>query len=234
MNGRICRALAIIALAGGAVIATGANATAQIRTGMYGAANYNTASAPLQDFIAGIGGGPFSSNDFSGATGVGAYAGVFGEYIIDDRLAMSLRASYDQRNVEKESNGSKLTARISYTTIEPGIRVNLANSPLHLMIGPSMAIKLSGTYNYAARTTEPAQDVTNGRIPNVRQVVFGGWTGFGYDFTLNRPGTSVAMYLTPFIEGSYMIDQIDPLDPADGSVLNTLTGRLGLQVGMQF
>jgi len=234
MNGRICKALAIIALAGGAVISTGTDATAQIRFGLYGAANYNMVDAHMQDFIAGIGGGPLSSNDFTGATGVGAYAGLLGEYMIDDRVATVLRASYDQRNAQVESNGSKLTTHLSYITLQPGLQVNLGNSPLHLMVGPTMGIKLSGNYSYAARTTEPAADVNNGRLQNVRQVVFGGWGGLGYDFTLNRPGTQAALFLTPFIQGDYLIDQIDPTDPASTAVMNTFTARLGLQVTMQF
>ncbi|HVZ41881.1 MAG TPA: outer membrane beta-barrel protein [Candidatus Kapabacteria bacterium] len=234
MNGRICKALAIVALAGGAVLTTATDATAQIRFGMYGAANYNTIQAHMQDFIPGIGGGPLSSNDFNGSTGIGAYAGLLGAYMIDDRVATVLRASYDQRNAEMETNGSKLATHLSYITIQPGIQVNLGDSPLHLMVGPTMGIKLAGNYTYTAPVTEPSQDVNNGRINNVRSVVFGGWGGLGYDFTLNRPGTQAALFLTPFIEGDYLIDQIDPVDPASTAVMNTLTARLGLQVTMQF
>lgn len=235
MNGNIRKALAIAALAGGVLMATTTQAPAQIRTGMYGALNYNVESGSMEKFIPGIGGGPLSTNDFSDPTGIGGSAGVMGEYIIDDRVAMSLRASYDQRNTEKESNGSKLTTRLSYLTLEPAVRISMGYTPLHFVVGPVMAFKLQGTYSYDANNlAEPASDVTNGRIPNVRSVAFGGRAGFGYDFPMNRPGTMVAMFLTPFVEASYLVDQIDPVDPASTDVTSTLTARVGLQVAMQF
>jgi hypothetical protein len=234
MNGRICKALAILALAGGTVLATSINATAQIRTGMFGAVSYNTTSASMQHFITGINGSPLAPNDFSGGSSVGGYAGALGEFMIDDRVSLSLRAAYDQRNVEVESNNNMLTARLSYLTIDPGVRVTVGPSPLHVVVGPTMAFKLSGKYTYDSRSVEPASDVTNGQIPNVRPVAFGGWAELGYDFTLNRPGTVVAMYLTPFIQANYLVDQVDPYDAGDASVMNTLTGRLGLQVTAQW
>ncbi len=234
MNGSIRKIIAMAALVGVAVIAAGTDGSAQIRTGMFGGINYNMTSASLQNFIPGVGGGLFTSNDFSDATSVGGYAGAIGEYGIDDRLGLSLRVSYDQRNAEKESNGNKLRARLSYMSIEPGVGMRMGYTPLKITVGPIMAIKVAGTYTYASGSVEPGQDVTNAKLNNARPVVFGGRMALGYDIALNQENSTAGMYLTPFIEGNYLVDQVDPNDPASTEVMNTLTARAGLMVTMGF
>lgn len=229
MNGIIRKAFAIIALAGVAVIASGSSASAQIRAGMFGALNYNTVSADMGAFIPGISGG---SNDFSGASGTGAYAGAIGEYAIDDRLGLSLRVSYDQRNFEQTSNGNVLKGKFAYTTIEPGVGIRVGDIPVKFIVGPVMSVKLTSAYSYASASSEPAQDVNNARIGNARQVVFGGRAALGYDIPLNKTNAVAGAYLTPFIEANYLIDQVDPMDPASDASMNTLSGRAGLQVTM--
>lgn len=234
MNGSIRKIIAIAALVGVAVIAGGADVSAQIRTGMFGGINFNMTSASLQNFIPGVGGGLFASNDFSDATSVGGYAGAIGEYGIDDRLGLSLRVSYDQRNAEKESNGNMLRARFAYVAIEPGLGFRVGYTPLKLTVGPVMAVKVASTYTYASASAEPGQDITNAKLANARQVVFGGRLALGYDIALNKENSTAGVYLTPFVEGNYLVDQVDPIDPASTSVMNTLTARAGLLITMGF
>lgn len=204
---------------------------AQWRFGILGGVNYNYVEAPLQRYIY-IGSDPFfTARDYTKASEIVPFGGVFAEYIFNRVLGVGLRASYDDRTVSKEVGGSTITPRIGYIAIEPALRLNIY-SGLHFNAGPSVNIPVRHVYDYTPVGNESGGPADDADLENMRDVSIGAWGGFGYDIPLNNG--ALRWYLTPFVEGSWLYDQKDA-DPALGNVepdkkWTTLTARAGIQV----
>ena len=240
MKRNLTRALALCALAATTSITAGTVLHAQgssnpLRVGIIGAANYNYVDAPAQEFVSIPNNPDFTSHDFSQAGGFEAYYGLVGEYLFNDMIGATLRATVDARCVEKEENGSTFTPKLLYINIEPGVRVNLGMPELHAMAGATVAIKGNATYDYSPRSGEPAQKVEDEDLRNVNDVAFGAWAGIGYDIRLNDNRDAIGWYVTPFVEANYLFDQKEADVPQqDEKMWNTLTGRAGLKLMVQF
>lgn len=240
MKRNVLNTLAALACAGAMAATFSSSALAQssnegLRVGIIAGANYNYVDAPTQKFVQTPANGNFTSRDFSGTSGFEVYTGLVGEYLFNDMLGVTLRASYDARCTEKEDNGATFTPRMLYVSIEPGLRVNLGMPELYVMAGGTVAITADAKYDYTPASGEPVQKVTDGELKNVEDVAFGGWLGFGYDIRMNDKRDNIGWYITPFVEGSYLFDQKDPDVAMDEDKLwNTLTGRAGVQVKVQF
>lgn len=239
MNRHLITALAMCALAA-TTVAIGTSAHAQesrnvVRVGIVGAANYNYVNAPTQNFVKVADNPNFASHDFSKAGGFEAYYGIMGEYLFNDMIGVTLRAAVDARCVEKEDNGSTFTPRLVYVNIDPGIRVNMGMPELHAMAGATVAIKGSAEYDYSPRAGEQVREIEGAEMENVRDVAFGAWLGVGYDIRLNDKSSDIGWYVTPFVEGNYLFDQKKAdVDLVEDTMWNTLTGRAGIQLKVQF
>lgn len=240
MNRNRTITLALCALAATAPVLTGNSAYAQecnheLRVGIIGAANYNYVDAPMQNFVKVTDNPSFANHDFSKADAFEAYYGIMGEYLFNDMIGVTLRAAVDARCVEKEDNGSTFTPRLVYINIEPGVRVNLGMPELHAKAGATVAIKGSAEYDYSPRSGEQAQNIEGAEMDNVRDVAFGTWLGFGYDIRLNDKASDIGWYVTPFVEGNYLFDQKEAdVDLVEDTMWNTLTGRAGVELKVQF
>ena len=205
-----------------------------MRIGVIGAVNYNYVDAPTQKFVTVASDATFANHDFSKAGMVEAYYGLVGEYLFNDVIGATLRATVDARCVEKEDKGSTFTPRLLYINIEPGVRVNLGMPELHAMAGATVAIKGSAKYDYTPASGEPAQKVEGAEMQNVRDVSIGAWLGFGYDIRIGDKRSDIGWFVTPFVEGNYLFDQKKPDAPLTDEKWNTLTGRAGVKLMVQF
>lgn len=241
MNRNNTTTLALCTLAAATALMAGNPAYAQqqdcaLRLGIIGAANYNYVDAPIQKFVNVPSDPNFANRDFSKADGFEAYYGLVGEYQFNDVIGATLRAAVDARCVEKENNGSTFTPRMVYINIEPGVRVNLGMPELHATAGGTVAIKGSAEYDYSSPGSgEPRQNIEGADLQNVRDVAFGAWAGLGYDIRVNGKNSPIGWYVTPFVEASYLFDQKDAdVAMPDDEYWNTLTGRAGVKVMVQF
>ncbi len=218
-----------------AMVSVIAQSNTGFRVGLLGGVNYNYVNAPTEEFVQVPNNTGFTLHDFSGASGLAGYGGVTGEYLFNDLLGVSLRATFDARCVEKEDGDAVFTPHLWYVGIEPGFRVNLGMPELHAIVGGTVAIKMLGEYDYEPGNAEGAQAIADQELQNVNDVAFGAWAGFGYDFRLTDENSGVGLYITPFAEGSYLFDQKEPdVEMADDEMWNTLTVRGGVQIKAQF
>ncbi len=209
---------------------------APVRFGIFAGANYNSAtvggnagySLPAQ-----ITPTPPALPD---GQGFGPYAGLMFEYnsAPDGFLGFQTRLGYDNRKVTldpPDANG-EVDATISYWAIEPALRFNLGGNNMHLTVGPGLQILEANSFDYNLPGVSEVDNVENGRL---NEVAYSLWGGFGLDIplgTMSDNGTR--WYLTPFLEGSWLVDQLDTdFEFGSDSTHNnwsTVTVRAGLQL----
>jgi hypothetical protein len=167
--------------------------------------------------------------EFPTATGTAPYFGLFVEYLGDGALALQLRASLDERRVDAENAGNELHVRLSYGALEAGIRWNAPLDNLYLIAGPSLAIPINYRYDVIWRNS--SNRLNDVEMQQVHSAAFGFWGGLGYDLPVYL-GSHSQWYITPFIEGSYMMDQKGSDIPGrvGSDEWNTFTVRGGIQM----
>jgi outer membrane protein OmpA-like peptidoglycan-associated protein len=199
------------------------------RAGVLGGINFNYIDAPTQRYVDVAGNPSFASHDFSKSNAFAPYGGVMAEYLFTRVFGLGLRATFDDRLVSKNVDGSEFTPQISYISFEPSVRLNIA-SGFHFNVGPVVSIPINKVYDYTPGSGEGATTLSNIDLKNVRDVAFGAGGGFGYDIPLNTGTSSARWYVTPFIEGSWLYDQKTPdIAQSDVSKWSTLTARAGIQ-----
>lgn len=204
---------------------------APVRFGVLGGANYNSV---------GVGGGTSlpipASPDLSDGTGFGPYGGLLFEYNpgLGEVLGVHARVGYDDRSALFEATGASVDAGVSYFAFEPAMQLNLGSPNFHFIIGPSLNVlaRNSFTVDTNGVTTE---NVEYGKL---NDVTFGMWGGVNYDIHLSEMSDEgTQWYLTPFFEGSWMVDQVKTegfeADNIDDS-WSTVTVRGGLQLKYGF
>lgn len=155
------------------------------------------------------------SSDLSDGQGIAPYFGIITEYTTDGVLGLALRLSADQRNAEMEdaqSDGSEarvFTARVSYLTIEPGMRFAIGSPNFSFTVGPALAVLLSAKYDYDVNGDDTQVEIGGRRIEHMNNVAFGFWGDLGYDIALRggEEGERTSIYLTPFLGASWLLDQ---------------------------
>jgi hypothetical protein len=200
-----------------------------VHFGIIGGVNYNTLNSDAGRFIQLPNMREGRLPEFPTATGAAPYCGLFVEYLGEEALALQLRASLDEREVNAENAGSELHVTLSYGALEAGIRWNAPLDNLYLIAGPSLAIPIEYRYNVDwANSRDHLNDV---EMQHVRNAVFGFWGGLGYDMPIYL-GSHSQWYITPFIEASYMMDQktSDTPGSAGNDEWNTFTVRGGIQI----
>jgi outer membrane protein OmpA-like peptidoglycan-associated protein len=223
------------------------------RFGVLGGLNYNLLGLGTQEF----GGEFYNQGDKVDGKGLGPYGGLLIEFNDGSRLGAHVRATYDSRygnaDLRREVNSpvlGEVGLNVAYLNIEPALRVNF-NPNFHLLVGPSLGIKIASKYDVdrgdfvgddsasVARTN--AIVAANGEdIYGMNNIAIGLWGGLGYDFLLNDESSSSRIYLTPFVEGSWIWDQrtgVSTVTPSTNNSTNeniddvwsTVTFRGGLQ-----
>jgi outer membrane protein OmpA-like peptidoglycan-associated protein len=197
------------------------------RFGVFGGMNFNIVGTGSQE-LQGIGTN-FSAantttgtNDIIDGTGLGLYGGGLVEYNSGKLLGAKLRVGLDDRRVRfndwdvPDATSTRFSARMTYVSVEPSLRLNLGSPDFHMIAGPLLSFKVATKYDYVPGRDETTPAVADQEIPNTNSFTYGVSGGFGYDININSKSTSgTKWYLTPFVEASYMMDQRDNTRPAD-------------------
>jgi len=230
-------------------IATSANAqqSSPWRFGIFGGMNFNIVGTGAQT-LQGIGtefdqAHQNGTTDIIDGTGLGFYTGLMGEYNPGGLLGAQLRAGLDDRrvgfndwDVTDPSGNTRFSARMTYFSVEPLLRVNLGSPDFHMTVGPLLSFKVSTEYDYIPGRDETSPGIKTGDIPNTSSFTYGVGGGFGYDININSKSASgTRWYLTPFIDASYMMDQRKnndrPTDRNDTWVTTSIRGGFQLKFG---
>lgn len=211
------------------------NEVAPVRFGIFAGLNFN--SVGVGGTIAAQDGIPATS-DLSDGTGLGPYGGIVMEYAPDDQvIGVHGRFGYDDRSAHfddaEAGEAPEVEANISYWSFEPAVRFNFSPK-LHMLLGPGIHALARNSLDFN-NTDTIASDVQYGRL---NDWAFSIWGGFGFDIPISdMSDNGNQWYLTPFIEGSWMVDQLrtglaagDNLDDAWSTV--TVRGGLQLKYGM--
>jgi len=225
--------LMAIGLIGSAQAQTPTYDGAKFRAGVFGGANFNSIGIGGNNVIEIPSGGSILGAGLSKGTGFGGYGGVLAEYNTGDIIGVHFRIGYDDRRATISNGGRDWATRLTYISFESGLRVNLASPDFALTVGPFISHNLTKSFDYTPAQTEGAIAISDGELQQVKPTTFGLWGGVSYDIGLNQPGSGLQWYLTPFFEGSWMIDQKTASTPTQDNladVWSTVSVRAGLQL----
>jgi outer membrane protein OmpA-like peptidoglycan-associated protein len=211
------------------------------RFGLFGGLNFNIVGAGAQALAAIPGDNFAQSNDIIDGTALGYYAGLMTEYNPGALFGFQLRAGLDDRRVNFNdwdvvgSSRTRFSARMTYISVEPLLRVNLGSPNFHLTAGPLLSFNIAAKYDWVPRD-ETSPNIVDQPIDNVNKFAYGVSGGLGYDILLNSKSASTTKwYLTPFAEASYMMDQRQNSFPGqdrnDTWVTTSIRGGFQLKVG---
>jgi hypothetical protein len=235
------------------LLATGNRASAQIRPadrgefriGAIAGLNWNYVDIGAQEFIEAPEGSTMPTYSFIRSQGFAPFVGLQADYDLNRVLGLHARITYDGRNISNDRSGGQLNARLSYLTLEPGLR--LTNSPqsrIFLMAGPSLHFNIGHSYDFTPAYPEDPS-VHDAEIEYVNTVAYGLWLSIGMDVPFGIEPGGAGWYIAPFIEASYLFDQIayeegevDPV-PNQGAEeeyheWGTITFRSGIGVKYSF
>jgi outer membrane protein OmpA-like peptidoglycan-associated protein len=218
------------------------------RFGIFGGMNFNIIGTGAQT-LALIGNEQFAQEHVNGTTdiidgtGLGFYTGALVEYNPGTLFGGQLRVGLDDRRVKfndwdvaNPSTNTRFTARMSYVSIEPMLRVNLGNPNFRLLAGPLLSFKVATKYDYTPGRDETSTAVVDQEIDGTNSFTYGVSGGLGYDILLNsKSASSTKWYLTPFVDASYMMDQRqnnrNATDRNDTWVTTSIRGGFELKFG---
>lgn len=213
---------------------------APIRFGVFVGVNYNSAGLGGEAGTSIPGVTIPTTADLSDGQGIGPYAGIMLEYnpAPEQFLGLQTRFGYDNRRVTiEDANGNgEVEASIAYWAIEPGLRFNLGGNDMHLMLGPGFHVLAANDFDFRIPGGDQVEDLENGRLNDLAVSL---WGGFGFDIPLGEMSArGTRWYLTPFVEGSWLLNQLktgvaagnDNLDDTWSTV--TIRGGLQLKYGI--
>jgi len=249
MKGLRTRLLSSLMLAAIVALSAAMSAHAQTATytgapwrfGLFGGLNFNIVGAGAQALAAIPGDNFIQKNDIIDGTGLGYYTGLMTEYNPGALFGFQLRAGLDDRRVNFNdwdvvgSTRTRFSARMTYVSVEPLLRVNLGSPNLHFTAGPLLSFLIAAKYDWIPRD-ETSPNIVDQPIEGAKKFAYGVSGGFGYDILLNnKSASSTKWYLTPFAEASYMMAQRDNSfagqDRNDTWVTTSIRGGFQLKVG---
>jgi outer membrane protein OmpA-like peptidoglycan-associated protein len=218
------------------------------RFGVYGGMNFNivgTGAQTLEDIATTPQFGQPHTNgtdDVIDGTGLGFYAGAMAEYNSGGLLGGQLRVGLDDRrvnfndwDVDNPQDQTRFSARMTYVSVEPLLRLNLGNPNFHLTAGPLLSFKVATKYDYIGRDETDSAAITDAEISRTNAFTYGVSGGLGYDILMNSKSTGrTRWYLTPFVEASYMMDQRERAEGGDRNdswVTTSIRGGFQIKFG---
>lgn len=220
------------------------------RYGIVGGVQFNTASLGWQS----LHGNDFNFHsepqdiDLVDGNGMGLYGGIFGVYLSESWWGIQFRITFDERNalVEDITQSPELTGsptpsfdtKMTYLSFAPSFRFDQKLIPnLNLHFGPFVNVNLVGTYAYKPDKdesyTEPTVDVEDRNI-----ATYGIQGGLGYDFKISEINNNSSLYLTPFFDMSWLVNQRksegQPSQNSVTDIWSTLSYRVGFKLAIDF
>jgi len=201
---------------------------APVRFGIFMGANFNSVGVGGD---AALGAGVPASEDLSDGTGIGPYGGLVFEYnpAGDQVLGLQARIGYDDRSAHFGESPNEVDGNVAYFSFEPGARINLGSPKFHFVAGPSLHVLARNDFEYSTELVDTAAE--NGML---NDVTFGLWGGVGFDIPISDMSSGGNQwYLTPFFEGSWIVDQVKSSAPTQDNLddsWSTVTVRGGIQI----
>jgi outer membrane protein OmpA-like peptidoglycan-associated protein len=172
---------------------------------------------------------------FHDGMGVGLYLAPLLEFHKPDtRLGFMLQAGYDGRSssfdqiINPCNCPADLSARLTYLTIEPSLRLAPFKSNFYLYAGPRFAFDMAKEFKYDQGINPDYPDQENpaeitGDFSKMRTSVISMQIGMGYDINLSSPDKQTQAVLSPFISFHPYFGQ----DPRSVETWNLTTVRVG-------
>lgn len=251
----LARSVLMASVAMSAVMATAQEMTpeqdhANWRFGLYGGLNGNFVGTGQQT-LSDVSGNPqFAQRHTNGGqdiidgSALGFYAGLMTEYAPLSLLGFQLRAGLDDRRVNfndwdvaNQAAAVRFSARMTYVSVEPLLRLNIVSPNFHLTAGPLLSFKINSVYDFVGRDEVDSFNIIGEEIPGANSFAYGVSGGLAYDIPMNSKSASrTRWYLTPFAEASYMMDQREAADRPDADrndvwVTTSIRGGFQLKFG---
>jgi len=173
---------------------------------------------------------------FHNGSGVGLYLAPLLEYHKPDtRLGFMLQLGYDGRSGKFDqiitpcNCPADLSAKLSYFTIEPSLRLAPFKSNFYLYGGPRLAFNMEKSFKYQLGINPDYTDQTpdpemTGDFSKVYKSVFSMQIGAGYDIELSSQDKEKQAVLSPFVAVHPYFGQ----DPRSIETWNLTTVRVGV------
>jgi len=184
----------------------------------------------------------FASTDFkkdnSDGKGLAFFGGLFGEYLSDSWWGLQLRVSYDVRDalikdtttMPGREMGAEYASKMNYLSWELMFRADQRLIPnLSIYAGPIIAVNIHGTYDYTDKKT--GIEDSDVKVDNRNIVAYGLSGGLAYDIQISKSKNS-AMYLSPFAEASWIVNQ-KKTDYAEQNSVTDVWSTLSLRFGLR-
>ncbi|MDB5119933.1 MAG: outer membrane protein OmpA [Sphingobacteriales bacterium] len=190
--------------------------------GVSGAANFNSYTGTTQRLNNSL----IVPAAFHKGNGVRPFGSILMEYRPSKILGFSLNVGYDGRGGKMDSVvaacncPATLKTNISYVTVEPSLRLNVASSNFYLFAGPRIGFNLKKDFAY----TQLKQPNTDGELSAMRKTVISGQIGAGYDIPMSAATSSTKVVLSPFVSFHPYFGQ----DPRTIESLSLTTVRAGV------
>lgn len=199
--------------------------------GVAGGANFNYYNGSTQkltaDFTAPVA--------FDEGAGVSLYLAPLVEYHAPGTaLGFMLQTGYDSRSSAYKTQitpcncPADLTARLSYITVEPSIRLAPFHGNFYIYGGPRLAFNVEKSFTYKLGINpdfpdqEPTPDV-KGDLSDINKTLISMQIGAGYDIPLSREYARSQFVLSPFVAFHPYFGQA----PRDIETWNVTTVRVG-------
>ncbi|MEN6512075.1 MAG: OmpA family protein [Chloroherpetonaceae bacterium] len=175
-------------------------------------------------------------------TGIGFYGGIVGAYLSDSWWGIGFRIAYDQRNalIEDDSRTPipSFDTKIDYISFAPSFIIDPKIIPnLSLNLGFIINTNLSASYIYKPDKdlsySEPSIDISR-----FNSIAYGFQGGFAYDIKVADLNPKSSMYISPFFDMSWLVNQRkgenEPTQNSFNDVWSTLSYRVGVQITLDY
>ncbi|TVR79493.1 MAG: flagellar motor protein MotB [Saprospirales bacterium] len=174
---------------------------------------------------------------FHDANTVGLYLAPLVEYHFPSGLGAMLQVGYDSRNgsfgqeITPCNCPADLSAKLSYITVEPSIRIAPFDNGLYFYGGPRLAFNLDKEFTYKLGLNPefpeqlPTPDV-KGDFSDVKSTLISMQVGAGYDIPINSQNNRTQMMISPFVSFQPSFGQ----NPRSIETWNTTTLRAGAAI----